>query len=99
MKRSSNKRLELKIRKTFRHRLVRPRAQPARRHRALAGVRLRVGPSRWFRRVHEANPDACFLARQQLQRLVRLYRSSEGNQPLVGGRDPEPSQRLLGRQA
>jgi hypothetical protein len=78
---------------------VRLRAQSARSHRLLAGVRLWAGPRRPVRLVREANLDACFLARQQLRQAFRLHHLSEENQRQVDGRDLEPRQRLLSQQA
>ena len=94
-----NRRLKLKIRKTFRRQLVRPRGQRAAHHPASARVRLGAGPRRWVRLVREANLDGCFLARQQFRQAFRLHRLSEGNQCQVDGRGPEPRRRLLGQQA
>jgi len=90
-----NRRLKLKIRRTFHRQLVRPHAQPKPSHRLLAGVRLRAEPGRWFRLAREVNLDAFFLGRQQLRQVVRLHPSSEQNQRPVDGRGPAQQQCLL----
>jgi hypothetical protein len=90
-----NRRLKLKIPRTCRRQLARPRAQPKPSHRLLAGVRLQAEPGRWFRLAHEVNLDAFFLGRQRLRQVVRLHPSSEQNQRPVDGRGPERQQCLL----
>ena len=79
----------------FHRQVVRPREQAAARCRLLRGVRLKAAPSRWCHQAHEAKPDECFQARQQLQDVVRLHHLSEGNQRPVDGRGPARQQCLL----
>jgi hypothetical protein len=99
MRRSSNRKLGLKIRGIFRRQLVRPLDPPAARHRLLARVQQRgPGVGRRFRLARGARPDACFLARQQRHPAV-CQRWSEQNQHQVYGHGQGSRQRLLVQQA
>jgi hypothetical protein len=92
-----NRRLKLKIPGTFRRQLARPRVKAAARYRLLAEVRPWADRSRRFRLAHEAKPDACFPARQQLLPAVR-HRSSEQNQRQAGS-IPESRHHLVNQAA
>jgi hypothetical protein len=94
-----NRRSKLKIPRTFRRQLVRPRGQRAAHHPASARVRLQAGQGCRFRRAHEVKLDEYSQARQQLPQVGRLHHLSEGNQCPVDGRGLESPQRLLEQQA
>ena len=98
-RRSSSKKLKLKIPRTFRRQLVRPRGQRAAHHPASARVRLQAGQGRRFRRAHEVKPGEHSQGRQQLPQVGRLHHLSEEDQRPVDGHDPESRQRLLDQQA
>jgi hypothetical protein len=94
IRRNSNRRLRLKIPRTFRRQLMRLRDLQVASHRLLERVRLLEGvqlrPARERRgyQASEANLDACFRARQQRRQVFRLHSLSGAKLNLGHDRSP-----------
>lgn len=99
-RRNWNRKLRLRIQRTFRRQLARPSAQLAVQQRLVPGrPRLGAQPgSRQFRPAHEAPRRVQALGRQQLLRLLRRRQCSEANQHPLDGYVPAQRQHLRERQ-